>query len=150
MLLSAQRFICQSVSRTIVLVNLLKMKISGMDKGVFLRKLGCKVCACSVWVLHIQYVKTYKTLRSYWIFSRKSSNSQRNRSVSSHLFSVTRSYTKCIIHDRTKEIFNWKNYYFYSMQDLTKIIIIFRAVFTSPTVDNMLDKSLKRIYPAVR
>ena len=36
------------------------------------------------------------------------------------------------------------------MQDLTKKIIIFRAVFTSPTVDNMLDKSLKRIYPAVR
>ena len=36
------------------------------------------------------------------------------------------------------------------MQNLTKKIIIFRAVFTSPTIDNMLDKSLKRIYPAVR
>jgi len=36
------------------------------------------------------------------------------------------------------------------MQDLTKKIIIFRAVFTSPTVDNMLDESLKRIHPANR
>lgn len=34
------------------------------------------------------------------------------------------------------------------MQDLTKKKI--RAVFTSPTVDNMLDKSLKRIHPAIR
>ena len=134
-----------------MLVNVLKVKISWMNKReVFLKNLIFKVYACSVWMFYIQYVKTYKTLRSYWIFLRKSSNFQRNRVASSLLFSVTRSYTKCIIHDRTKEIFNWKKYYFYSMQDLTKKIIIFRAVFTSPTVDNMLDKSLKRIYPAVR
>jgi len=36
------------------------------------------------------------------------------------------------------------------MQNLTKKIIIFEMVFTSPTVDNMLDKSLKRIHPAIR
>ena len=134
-----------------MLVNVLKVKISWMNKReVFLKNLIFKVYACSIWMFYIQYVKTYKTLRSYWIFLRKSSNFQRNRVASSLLFSVTRSYTKCIIHDRTKEIFNWKNYYFYSMQVLTKKILIFRMVFTSPTVDNMLDKSLKRIYPAVR
>ena len=36
------------------------------------------------------------------------------------------------------------------MQNRTKKIIIFRAVFTSPTVDNMLDNSFKRNYTAIR